>query len=107
MHLDTLKSLGNEWQKAGHHRIYINDLPTLYGLSVTRYNTGNISRATLDGERLSNSNAMKLMTDLDFGKLWWDVPTSQWQSKGLSEQAVRRLIDAIEAKCSAEVSLCQ
>jgi hypothetical protein len=57
--IDTLIAKGGKrWQKNGMDRIYFNasDL----GLECTRYNTGNISSATFNGERISNSWAREL-----------------------------------------------
>jgi len=92
---DLLKVGGNEWRKENMHRIYFNDMPGLYGVKVTRYNTGNVSSATLDGERISNSAARKILNKLCCGKFWYDVPTGQFMSRGLAESDARILKDAV------------
>ena len=96
---------GKEWQKNGMHRVYFNDLPGLYGLKVTRYNTGNVSSATLDGERISNSAARKMLNKL-CGSFWYDVSAGEFRSRGLSEDVAGVLKDAVlekVAKLNAEV----
>lgn len=53
----------NRWTKYGKDRLYIN--PEFIGLELSYYNTGNISDAYLDGERISNCYARKLIAKLD------------------------------------------
>ncbi len=97
MDIETLKKIGGrEWTKNGMHRIYFNDLPALYGLKCEYYNTGNIRKATLDGEYISNSGARRLSTTLDLGKLWYDVPTGKYMATHLSEETVAVLVAAIQ-----------
>ena len=79
--IDKIKELGNEWQKGGHHRVYFNDLGTLYGIETGRYNTGNISSATLDGEKISNSQAKRLLQKLFYVKVWFDLTDGQFHHK--------------------------
>src|SRR5690554_4896083 len=61
---------GRLWEKNGHRRIYINNLSVLYGLETTRYNTGNIASAKLDGERISNNSARQILSMLNSSALW-------------------------------------
>ena len=86
---------GRRWQKAGHDRIYLNNLADLYGLRVTRYGTGNISSATLDGEHISNNSARKILIGLMDAKVWYDCKLGQFEAKGLSETARRRIMRAL------------
>lgn len=88
---------GSEWIKGDMHRIYFNDLPGLYGLSVSKYNTGNISSASLNGEGISNSKAYKLIDRLS-GKLWYDAKTEQFASRDLRPDDVAVLVDAIKSR---------
>lgn len=63
---------GREWTKAGHHRVYVNDIAGLLGLEVSYYRTGNISSASLDGEGgISNAEAGRLLGAVD--KVWFDA----------------------------------
>ncbi len=65
---------GNRWQKHEKDRIYFNagDLAILLGYKWENYNTGNISSAKLDGERISNSEMKRVLNDLNC-KLYYDV----------------------------------
>lgn len=99
--IETLISIGgNEWISGDHHRIYFNDLATLYGLEFATYNTGNISSATLNGEKISNSKARKLSTTLDFGKLWFDVTKGEFASRNLPSDIASAIIDTINNKAA-------
>lgn len=77
---------GSEWQRGDKHRVYFNDLASLYGLEVSRYNTGNISGARLNGEEISNGQARKLISTLQVAKLWWDVPTGKFMVQGMEAE---------------------
>lgn len=61
----------------GKARIYLNSLEslaTVFGLVVHLYNTGNISSAYLNGEKISNSRAGKLSG----GKIYYDIAAQQF-----------------------------
>src|SRR5690606_12460905 len=62
---------GKLWEKGNMRRIYLNDLVELYGLRLEHYNTGNIFRAELDGEKISNNSARQIVSMLKMGKLWY------------------------------------
>lgn len=96
--VDKLKKIGGkEWISGTNHRIYFNNLSKYYnGLSVSRYGTGNISSATLNGEKLSNSRARALMTELDMGKLWYDVKTGQFESQRMSSEVKNKVVAGIK-----------
>lgn len=68
---------GREWIKGDKHRVYLNqDIWTaLIGLEVEHYKSGTISSASLDGERISNSQAYKILAAID--AVWLDVTTGQ------------------------------
>ena len=54
--IERLVAMGcNEWKKHGYHRLYV-DIESI-GLRISRYNTGNISYAEFDGEKISNCAA--------------------------------------------------
>lgn len=95
--LDILKKIGNEWKHGEHHRIYINNLSEIYGLELNYYNTGNISSATLDNEKISNGAASKLSSALDSGKLWFALTTDEWKAQGLDIELATHLVRKIEA----------
>lgn len=104
--IEFLKELGSEWEKNGMHRIYFNDLPGWYGLQYERYNSGNVSSATLDGEHISNSKATGILSDLLALKIWYDVTTERFYWKaGLrtDPQYFARIVAAIRARAAEMV----
>lgn len=85
---ENLKKVGcTEWVHpgTGEVRIYVNDLAGLYGLRTSHYNTGNISSATLNGEKISNSEAKRILHHMSSAKLWIGGD-GRIMHKGLSEQ---------------------
>lgn len=91
---EKLEALGiRAWERGEMKRYYINDdqLEAVFGLSIGRYNTGNISSASLNGEGLSNSKAYKLL-----GRgIWYDAVTDSWMQK--TEFGTRALNDTLMA----------
>ena len=65
--LGQLEDMGaNRWTKGEHDRLYLgNAIPKMIGLEVRRYNSGNISSATLEGESISNSRARGILSAFD------------------------------------------
>ena len=67
------------WEKYGRKRIYINNddqIEKVFGLSVSRYKSGMISSAFLNGEKISNSQACRLLTV----KPYFDCLSGKWVS---------------------------
>jgi hypothetical protein len=101
--VEKLKAAGgSEWESGDNRRVYFNDLPELYGLQAERYGTGNISSAKLDGQNISNSKARKIESGLFGGKVWYNVKTGKYESKGLSESAAKKIISNIQRKTGVE-----
>ena len=73
---------GNEWKGYGKHRIYFNTelLTNAMQLSYGRYKTGNVSSATLRGEKISNKRAKDILWGLDNAKFFFDVATKKFFS---------------------------
>jgi len=70
--IETMTAIGgNRWQKNGMDRVYLNNWAEFAGIETTRYNTGNISSASYQGEGISNSQAYKLLGSID--KVWFDA----------------------------------
>jgi len=92
-----LQQLGNRWQKNGMDRIYFNGLAEWYGLRCTYYNTGNISSATLNGERISNNSARKIGAAIGWGKVWFDLNTGRFEYKNLTPEHAETIINRIRA----------
>lgn len=102
---ETVKALvavgGARWQKGAMDRVYFNNLSEWYGLKTSRYNTGNISSATLDGKGISNGLAREIDITMSTGKVWFDVPTGKWWRQGIDQPALSKIVAAIEAKMAA------
>lgn len=95
---------GNLWEKAGHSRIYLNNLAHLYGLEISRYNTGNISHATLDGEKISNNSARKILGSLYDAKVWFDRTNGTFGTRGLTDEAYERIMTALGVDVDEEAA---
>lgn len=87
----------SRWTRKGRGRVYINDLENFLGLEVERYNTGNVSYAELDGEKISNSRAKRLLGDLQWAKVWYDITTGEWAWKGIDEDTAEQIIERVTA----------
>ncbi len=97
MDINKVKSIGKEWIKEDMHRIYINNLETIYGLQTTSYKTGNISSATLNGEKISNSRARQLSCDLSCAKIYYDVKTGKFETQHINDPLKSAIIEKIMA----------
>lgn len=101
---------GTRWQKAGRDRVYFNGPATWYGLETNRYNSGNISTASLDGEKISNGKAHKICVDLGYAKIWYDAADSRFHASGIDHDSQAYLdkivgnIMAVVEKTRAEVT---
>jgi len=97
-----IKELGNEWHKGEHHRVYFNNLGQLYGIETSRYNSGNIQSARLDGQKISNSQARRILQRLNFVKIWFCLVAQEFQCKDyygdLHNGDFERIVAAIEAQ---------
>jgi hypothetical protein len=70
--IETMTAIGGRrWQKNGMDRVYLNDFQTVPGLELDHYKSGSISYATLDGEKVSNSEGGRLATAVD--KVYFDA----------------------------------
>ena len=100
--ISKIKELGNEWQKGNHHRVYFNDLGTLYGIKTNRYNSGNIQSATLDGKAISNSQARQLLQKFASVKFWFDLTDNKFKFNDpyseVNKEMMRKIQAAVEAQ---------
>lgn len=90
--VEKIREIGNEWIKGEHHRIYINNYSDLIGLSVNHYGTGNISSASLNGEKISNTRAKKLLG----GTVFYDIKTDRIVGQYISDDAMELIKAALE-----------
>ncbi len=77
---------GNAWATPDRSKIrsYLNVdvMAKATGLDVNFYNTGNVSSATLDGEKISNAQASKMLSRFNYTKLWYDDGDGKFHFKG-------------------------
>lgn len=70
--IEALEAKGfKRWQKGSYDRLYAE--ATVLGLKVERYNTGNIFSAEFQGEKISNSEARRVLAT----KTYIDVTTGK------------------------------
>lgn len=107
--IERLEEMGaKRWTKGNHDRLYLSNCGAeIIGLEVSRYNTGNISSATLNGEKISNSKAYDVLSS--FEKAYIDLSTGELcgvsNRKGLGDDfavALENLVDSINAEDEAE-----
>ena len=80
----------NLWEKYNKRRLYL-DFAKIVNLEVDRYNTGNISTAFLDGEKISNSKAYKYLQ----GKAFIDLNTNTLECQYMHSDIIELLQDAL------------
>lgn len=77
---------GNLWENYGKRRIYFEDasIAQVGGMEWENYNTGNICYASIDGKKISNSEAKRIFEALHTWnfKLWYDLADGKFYSKG-------------------------
>jgi len=101
---------GKHWQSGdkSKERVYLSNalLEKLIGLKTDRYGTGNISSASLQGEKISNSRAREIISGfgqnpyydlrekkLEMGTEFYDTVLKQIQDMGVSDADVKNLDD--------------
>lgn len=96
--IDKLLEIGNEWEDFGKHRIYFNDLESRLGLDVSYYKSGNVSGATQNGERISNSEAKRILGRLAGAKIFFDLKSGEFtiQYGELHSEEEDRIINSIK-----------
>lgn len=78
---DYLEQIGGKrWAKGDHDRVYLSSdvAAELIGLEVSRYGTGNVSYAALNGEKISNTRARRILQSIDGA--WMDVRTGEFNA---------------------------
>ena len=91
-----LLEVGSLWEKHGYRRIYFNDLAAWYGLEYNTYNTGNISNAWVDGERVSNSEGRRILGRLAGAKVWYDLTDGKFHGKVNRQEDFERIVERIK-----------
>lgn len=96
---DQLTAAGGKlWETEKFHRVYFNDLASLYGLQISHYNTGNICSAKLDGQKISNTKARKLCLVLSDAKFFYDLDEQGFRIKSRYTIDIDKLVSAITAR---------
>ena len=80
----------NIWEKYNKIRLYL-DFAKIVNLEVDRYNTGNISSAYLEGEKISNSKAYKYLQ----GKAYIDLNTNVLECQYMNSEMIEKLENAL------------
>ena len=80
----------NLWEKYNKRRLYL-DFAKIVNLEVDRYNTGNISSAYLEGEKISNSKASKYLQ----GKAFIDLNTNVLECQYMNSEMIDKLENAL------------
>lgn len=97
--VDKLAKIGSEWKKDDKfHRIYFNDLEERLGLDISYYKSGNVSGATQNGERISNSECKRILGRLAGVKIFYDVKAGDFkvQYGNLHDEEKERILDSIK-----------
>lgn len=95
--LEQLIALGgNLWEKGSMRRVYFNNVPAMIGLSYSTYNTGNISSASLNGTRISNSECGRILRSI--GKIYWDLDTGKIHGSYTEQSMLNQVAAIISAK---------
>lgn len=95
--------IGSRWRKKGD-RLYLEDafMLSAVGLEYDCYKTGNICSATLNGEKISNSKAGKIISFIRFSKIYVDLESGEIVNAGeyaeMIAAAVNAALPAVEEK---------
>lgn len=94
--IEQLQAAGGKlWEKNDMRRVYFNDLDELYGL--THMN----GRSYLDGEEMSRKYASRAQAMVSEGKLWFDLATSEFAYRGMTDEQAKKMINRIASKATA------
>ena len=103
--VEQLTKIGGQlWEQGNMRRVYFNSLAERIGFEYTTYNTGNISSATLNGDRISNSQGRSLYWLTKTLKIWYDLTTGQFAYRSDTRDGARwaaEIIASIEAELAA------
>lgn len=90
------------WTKYGKDRIYLRKfLEANIDLKISRYNTGNISHAVLDGEEISHTFGGNILANMD--KAYYDVEKGNIKTWLYREDECVKIFKEIIEKVTGEV----
>lgn len=98
---DALLRIGSEWEKGGKHRIYFNGLSSYLGVETSRYGSGHISGATLGGERISNSEAKRIIGRVINASVYYDFADNSFHGRNINNDDFRAITAGIRAEANA------
>lgn len=89
---------GRIWEKAGYKRLYMNKekLQEAAGLKIDRYKSGNIASASLNGEKISNSRAGRILYSISNSYI--DMKTGKAHSTGDEAGLAEELMNKLKKK---------
>jgi hypothetical protein len=90
---------GKEWKRDHRHRIYIENIASLYGLKwEADPRSGRLINATLDGSPIDTADARELLARLKGVKIWYDLGKRefQWRDAPDIKKIAERVVLAIE-----------
>lgn len=92
---DLIAMGAKRWEKAGYDRLYLNNAGLkLAGLEISRYNTGNVSLAKLNGEKVSNAKASRMASIVE--RAFVDLTTGKLNCTQSSDDDVQEAVVALE-----------
>ena len=92
--IEKLEEAGaKRWTKYGKDRLYI-DVELVLDLDVDRYNTGNICKSLLDGEKISHARASRILGSKIYIDLTTDelVVAANSDEKEMIEEAAKKFV---------------
>ena len=98
---EKLESIGGKlWERGDLRRIYFNNLEDFCSFGYSRYNSGSIKRAFLNGEKISNRAASALLYDLEYSKVFFDLVEGQFKTKmqGRAIELESEIVDTIRSR---------
>ncbi|BDH46410.1 hypothetical protein TUM12370_24540 [Salmonella enterica subsp. enterica serovar Choleraesuis] len=104
--IEKLEKLGgNRWQKNEMDRIYFNfdTIAEVCGFEFGTYKTGNVSWASLRGDKIANGRATGIRASMGGCKLWFDVKAERffirdYNNRDLPADAILEAFAAVIAK---------
>jgi len=96
---EKLLSIGGLlWCKHGKRRVYFPDdiLYKLYGLSYRTYNSGAVSYAEVDGEKIANHRATHIILSLSDSKFHYDFDKKDFFFKAYDERHCKYVVEKIK-----------
>lgn len=100
--IETLADNGGKlWEKNLMRRIYFNP-EIVMSLDINKYNTGNISGASCEGSRISNSEAYRALSV----KFWYDLSDNKfhWKNADTLHSDCKIAIDNFVEKLRSKLS---